>query len=70
MTTELGRLLYSSGEAAKMCGVSRNTWCRWVREGAAPMPVDVAGARKWLASDFKKWEKEMKVTASKRRLKF
>jgi len=66
----LSRLLYSSNEAAKMCGVSRNTWCRWVREGVAPVPVDVAGTRRWIAEDLEAWCLELKQKASKRRLAF
>ena len=57
------RLLYSSYEAAAMCGVSRSTWCRWVREGYAPESVDVSGARKWLASELEAWCKTLRKRA-------
>ena len=65
---EAHRLLYSSKEAAKMCGVSRNTWCRWVKLGFAPMPVNVTGIRRWIASDLEAWCKDLKRKASKQRL--
>ena len=57
------RLLYSSQEASKMCGVSRSTWCAWVRKGYAPAPIDVGGARKWPASDLEKWCKGLRKKA-------
>jgi len=60
----LDRLLYTSGEMAKMCGVHKNTWCVWVRKGVAPQPVDIGGARRWLAADIQKWENKLKRSSN------
>ena len=54
------RIFYTSGEMAKMCGISRKTWCSWVHKGEAPAPVLINKARKWLASDIEKWLKKMR----------
>lgn len=45
---------------AKMCGISRKTWCTWVRKGHAPAPVIINGARKWLVTDVDKWLKKLR----------
>jgi len=58
-----GRIMVSSGEAARMCGVSQSTWCRYVRMGYAPSPIDIGRASKWLASDFGPWCKDLRKRA-------
>ncbi len=42
---------------AKMCGMSRSNWWKWVRDGKAPQPTEDG---KWLADDIKKWLKTKK----------
>lgn len=54
------RIFYNSSEMAKMCGISRKTWCTWVRKGHAPAPVIINGARKWLVTDVDKWLKKLR----------
>ncbi len=57
-------LFYTSGEMAELCGVSRDTWGRWVRQGHAPKPVMIGNATRWLASDIDKWMKTLKKDSS------
>jgi len=55
-----GRIFFSTGEMAKMCGIHLNTWIRWVRKGRAPAPVLIGNARRWLKDDIEKWKKRLK----------
>jgi len=48
---------------AKLCGISRKTWCDWVRQGYAPGPIMVGNARKWIAEDIKVWLERLKKRA-------
>ena len=57
------RVLYSSGDMARRCGVSRKTWCEWIRQGNAPGPVMVGNARKWIARDIDDWMERLKKRA-------
>ena len=54
------RILFRSSEMARRCGVSKQTWCKWVKAGMAPAAVMVGNARKWLERDIKEWEKDLK----------
>lgn len=54
------RVLYSSSQIAGKCGVSKQTWCKWVKSGLAPAPVMVGNVRKWLASDIEAWCKDLR----------
>jgi prepilin-type processing-associated H-X9-DG protein len=47
------RKLLRITEICAMVGISRDTWCRWVRCGKAPKPLDrsvIPGHPRWKAS--------------------
>jgi predicted DNA-binding transcriptional regulator AlpA len=58
-TTE-ERLFYNQKELAKMCGVSRQTFALWVRDGEAPQPIVLGGRPRWIAADIQVWLKKLK----------
>ena len=58
------RILYSNSEMAAMCGVAPQTWCRWVRQGEAPQPIEINGLSRWPAKVIDKWmDKEIKASS-------
>jgi predicted DNA-binding transcriptional regulator AlpA len=49
------RKLLRIPEICAMVGISRDTWCRWVRCGKAPKPLDrsvMPGHPRWKAADI------------------
>ena len=54
------RIMYSSKDLGKLCGVSRKTWWDWVHKGFAPAPIKVGKANKWLATDIELWCKDLR----------
>ena len=60
MTDTLTRLLYTAGECARMCGITKGTWSRWVKKGKAPPPVIIGkNTRRWPAAELDDWVKRM-----------
>jgi len=48
-------LLVGSGEAGKLCGVSRSTWWSLYAQGKTPASVKLGGKRLWRRDELVRW---------------
>lgn len=51
VTTEL----LSASDAARMSGVGKRSWWRYVTTGKAPLPVRIGGAVRWRRAELVAW---------------
>ena len=49
------RELLTAAESAKMAGVAKRSWWRYVSSGKAPAPVRLGGSVRWRRSELAEW---------------